>query len=121
MAGTASARWLLDMVFGADVVAALLEGVQTKGGDFTGVAPLLVGPSAKPYLRAAARRAFVTACDTGLAGAVGLLLKTGAIDPNTESEYVVVVLPCAACSLLGWPTTPRVLLCPLSCPCPPCR
>ena len=107
MAGTAPARWLLDMVLGADVVAALLEGVQTKDGDFTGVAQMLVGPSAKPYLRAAARRAFVTACDTGLAGAVGLLLKTGAIDPYTESEYVLPSALHAAC----WVGPPRRACC----------
>ena len=81
---------VLRMVFGAEVVTALHEGF-AKGGDFTAVVPLLVGPGAKPYLAAATRAALATACDTGQAGVAALLLESDGVrgeDANVASTHV---------------------------------
>ena len=78
---------VLNMVLGAEVVAALHEGF-AKGGDFTGVVPLLVAPGARPYLAAAARGALATACDAGKAGVAALLLEADGVraeDADAES------------------------------------
>ena len=77
------------MVFGAEVVTALHEGF-AKGGDFTAVVPLLVGPGAKPYLAAATRATLASACDAGLAGVASLLLEAEGVrfaDANAASTY----------------------------------
>ena len=84
-----SAAELLRMVLGAGVVAALREGF-LKGGDFTGVVPLLVAAGAKPHLAAAARAALATACDTGRAGVAALLLEAEGVraaDANAGSTH----------------------------------
>ena len=81
---------VLSMVLGAEVVAALHEGF-AKGGDFTAVVPLLVGPGAKPYLAAATRAALATACDAGQAGVAALLLEADGVrakDANVPSTRV---------------------------------
>ena len=78
------------MVLGAEVVAALHDGF-AKGGDFTAVVPLLVGPGAKPYLAAATRAALATACDEGRAGVAALLLEADGVraqDADAASTHV---------------------------------
>ena len=85
-----SAATLLGLVLGEGVVAALHEGF-LKGGDFTAVVPLLVGAAAKPYLAAAVRAAFATACNAGLAGVASLLLEADGVreeDADAASSHV---------------------------------
>ena len=87
---------VLRMVFGEDVLAAVHEGF-LKGGDFTAVVPLLVGPGARPIFAAAVRAALKPACDNGEAGVARLLLGAGCVraeDANAVSAYVGVQCTC---------------------------
>ena len=81
---------VLRMVLGEGVVAALHEGF-AKGGDFTGVVPLLVAAGARPHLACSARAALAAACDGGRAGAAALLLAADGVRPedaDAESTHI---------------------------------
>ena len=79
----ADAAKLLDLVFGAEVLAAIHEGF-LKDGDYRGVLPLLGAPAtANAHVRAATQAAFEEACAAGEAGVAGLCLAHAgvAVDP----------------------------------------
>ena len=81
----ADAATLLDMVFGADIIAAIHEGFLCDG-DYRGVVPLL--RAANQHVAAATQAAFMVACASGEAGVARLCLETagGVVDGNAGSQ-----------------------------------
>ena len=92
----ADAAKLLDLVFGAEVLAAIHEGF-LKDGDFRAVVPLLGAPAtANTHVRAATQAAFESACAAGEAGVAGLCLAHAGVDGDAHVGGDGTVLGVAA-------------------------
>ena len=92
----ADAAKLLDLVFGAEVLAAIHEGF-LKDGDFRAVVPLLGAPAtANAHVRAATQAVFEEACAAGEAGVAGLCLAHAGVDGNARVGGDGTVLGAAA-------------------------
>ena len=79
-----AAKMMMDMVFGAGILAAVHEGFR-KGGDYRGVVPLLGKPTtANVHVRAATQAAFVAACSAGATGVAGMFLAHAGVDGDID-------------------------------------